>query len=148
MRLREASRSGDTDYLREGLQDPQLRWAAAGFLADSLCFDAAPEIASMLHAPDESARGAAIRALGRLGAGDYLNEIWQSARSEESPMVRSRATVALGQLGGERERDYLVALLDDTDFAIRRDAAWALGQLGDRTVIGPNRASSATGKAA
>jgi HEAT repeat protein len=137
MRLREASRRGDVASLRAALVDPDMGWAAAGFLADNDCADAAADIARLLDASDEAARRAAIRALGRLGAVQCLDRIWELAHSEPSRKNRERAVVALGQLGGSRERDYLVELLDDGDFAIRSAAVWGLGQLGDPSALEP-----------
>jgi HEAT repeat protein len=137
MRLREASKSGDVGALKAALADARLSWAAAGFLADNECAEAAPDIAALLDGGDEGARGAAIRALGRLRAVQYRDRIWDLAHSEPSGMNRVRAVAALGQLGAERERGYLIELLNDDDFSMRSTAVWALGQMGDPAASKP-----------
>jgi hypothetical protein len=66
----------------------------------------------------------------RLGATDYLDRFWESAHLETASQERLWAVGAL-QLGGERERDYLVSLLEDANPDVYRAAVFALEKLGD-----------------
>jgi HEAT repeat protein len=129
-RLLKAKLAGDDAYLRGALLDDRLRNFAARFLADRSCAAAIPDIARLLDASDSLTRSVAIRALTRLGATDYLDRFWESAHLETSSQERLWAVGAL-QLGGERERDYLVSLLEDADLDVCRAAVFALGKLGD-----------------
>jgi HEAT repeat protein len=133
-RLLAAKRAGDDAYLQGSLLDDRLRGFAARFLADRGCTTSISEIARLLDASDALTRSAAIRALTRLRATEYLDRFWDSAHLETSSQERLWAIGAL-QLGGARERDYLVSLLDNADFDVRRAAVFALGNLGDPTAL-------------
>jgi HEAT repeat protein len=137
--LTRASKAGDTNALRDALRDPELRWAAAGFLADNSCDEAVPEIARLLDASDDRARRPAIQALGRLGATEHVARISEIARSDGSALNRLWAIDALGRLGGTPEREYLIALLRDPTFDVRRAAVVGLGHLGDPAAAEPVR---------
>ena len=56
---------------------------------------------------------------------------------EKDPSVRAVAAIALGQIGGARAAEPLIAALKDKDNMVRWSAAEALGEIGDTRAVAP-----------
>lgn len=77
-------------------------------------------------------RGSALNALSRTGR-DGVRYCLQQM-TEAPPKTRNRLRSALLRLA-PLSRDALVAMLDSPDGGLRKQAAWALGRLGDRRAL-------------
>jgi HEAT repeat protein len=78
-----------------------------------------------------------IHEIGELGdrrAIPYLFEAWEEAQDD---YVKSCLILALGELGEKKVIPQLIELLEDEDENTRSDAAWRLGDLGDRQAVIP-----------
>jgi HEAT repeat protein len=136
-RIFTAKIKGDVPHLVFALRDPDHRAIAAEYLADLGARDAIPQIAVLLDAESNWARGAAIDALGRLGGEAYVARLLALARTDPWQHNRARAIVSLGRLRYDGAFDDVIPFLASPDFNVRRCAALALGELGDKRALVP-----------
>jgi HEAT repeat protein len=79
-----------------------------------------------LSAPDPARRAAAAKGLGRIGQAEHAPVLAEAARDPE-PVVRAAAAIGIGRLG--RPGDVLIALMEDADPRVRRQASAAADRL-------------------
>jgi HEAT repeat protein len=130
-----ARNSRDGDFLIRSLRDPDNRHLAALFLGELGRSDATPEITRLLDAANPLARANAARALGLLKAYDAVGRLTEIARDDPVPFVRGWATGALGRIGADASIPILLELLNDPEWRVRVQSAWALGLVGNDGAI-------------
>lgn len=64
-------------------------------------------------------------------------DVIQGAAGSEEPLVRARAALAAGRIGGEPAAGLVRPLLDDADSTVAAAAAFSLGQLRDTASVAP-----------
>jgi HEAT repeat protein len=129
------ARSGSAD-------DPVARAAAIAALGQrpSLSPDDADTLsASVDHDPDGRVRAAALGTLVRRASTARVSAAWHRAVADPDPGVRRRSA-ELAPAVAARQATWsptpaLVALLDDDDVTVVEAAAWALGELTDRSEL-------------
>ncbi len=137
--------------------EPSLRWAAARALGTIGHKKAVPSLLKVLEDRDPNVRKAAVDALGQIGDHRALSPLVRQL-ADTSPEVRKAAIEALsrsgpavidllllayqtawqreavvkilGTVGDQRVSDVLLQALTDYSPAVRREAAWALGEIG------------------
>src|SRR5712691_7379874 len=122
------------------LSDPQesVRRSAAfalGKTGQEAAFTV-PQLLAALKDKEASVRAAAAYALGEIGPAGWREVVPALATSlsnDRQPEVRRSAAFALGcyKAQAASARGTLRAALRDADASVRRNAAWALGQLGE-----------------
>ncbi|MCY0994196.1 HEAT repeat domain-containing protein [Nannocystis sp. ILAH1] len=118
-------------------ESDQLRCEAARCLGNLGDADAiAPLVQCLESDPDSYVRMYAAHALGVL-ADERAFEALRAAlhRSDEAPHVRGMAAESLACLFDRRAIDELLLVLDDPSAEVRYWAVFALGQLGDASLI-------------
>ncbi len=91
-------------------------------------------VANLLHSPDSKVRRAAVHALLQVDAGDKLPELVVALRDVDTD-VRQGAVAALGESGRPAmTAELLRRLAEDASPAVRTEAAYHLGKVGDRDV--------------
>jgi HEAT repeat protein len=90
---------------------------------------------------DDRVRETLVWALGNIGDRASVDALGRVAESDKSSRVRGTAAWALGTMRGRDRRAPagLVRLLRDEEEQTRLKAAWALGNIGDSTALGPIR---------
>ncbi|MCC6406386.1 MAG: HEAT repeat domain-containing protein [Planctomycetes bacterium] len=117
--------------------DAQIRGHAAlalGLIGDATARE--PLSAALAGASGEPELYRSIAtALRLLGVRTVLDEIASAPRVENGPQAKVEAAMLLGSIGDARSIDPLVTWLSDSEEApeVRRAAAWALGELADRS---------------
>jgi HEAT repeat protein len=132
----------DASVLIESLSVPDLRVSAAYFLGDINARHAIPHLIPLLGAARPQARTAAAESLGKLGAQEATEALFDLANRDESYVVRTRAMAALVSLKGREMVPYLIECLNDDDREIRHGAAALLGELRDPSALEPLRESA------
>jgi HEAT repeat protein len=89
-----------------------------------------PLVRALGHVP---LRAAAAEALVSIG-GDSAPALHQALASSDQS-VRAVAAGVLAEVGGPREVEPLIEVLDDTNAGVRAQAARALGEIGDRRAV-------------
>ncbi|OFV88374.1 MAG: hypothetical protein A2V74_03735 [Acidobacteria bacterium RBG_16_70_10] len=74
------------------------------------------------------------RTLAMLGAEEGLVKVREMARDED-PKMRVEAAMYLGEVTDRRSTDTLIKSLKDENLAVRACAVYALGQIGDASMI-------------
>lgn len=120
--------------------DPALRTVILGLLAltPAACVDGggAPPVSAPEIRPSDGLLGdPELQAVVDLQVARDTAGLVERLGHDRSD-VRARSAFALGSVQAPGAREALVALLDDPDAGVRRDAAFALGQLGDSTLTG------------
>jgi HEAT repeat protein len=140
-RLFRAHREGDLVYIIESLRfAPEDASVAAHWLADAGATEAIPELVRLLDVAHGPARGAAARALQRLGPPEEAKRrLVEMARTDDRVGTRVVAAIALGEYRDPALTNVLVELLDDPNWNVRRGAAAGLEKLGDPTALEPLR---------
>jgi len=116
--------------------ETSVRWAAAKVVADYGTAEQVPLLLKLLNSSDSSARGAAVRGLGRLKdkrAAEPLAAMIASGGS-----AAHQAVDALGNIGPDAEGAVL-PLLQEKHIETRRQACNALGQIGTKKSLEPLR---------
>ncbi len=124
------------ETLRDPTADESEREDAARGLGRLGADETLDDLLGALESGSRSLASAAANALGRLGslrALEPLLDAWDRGTVHYPELTR-----ALGRLGDPRATE---RLLGDSDYFIRRDAAWALGEIGDARAIEPLIAS-------
>jgi hypothetical protein len=100
---------------------------------ESLGYSSRPEITSLIelgyHHAEERMRASALVAMGR-SADEAWEEDVRTELDSASPLLRMEAAHAAGELAFKRAVHQLVPLLEDVDAEVRRQAIWALGEVG------------------
>lgn len=78
----------------------------------------------------------ALAALATPGAADRMDDLIDDL-TDSDWQVRSKAAMALGEMGDEKAVDPLIEALRDDVREVRLNAAWALGEIGDDRAIEP-----------
>jgi HEAT repeat protein len=138
-------------------KDDEVRWAAAKALLQIGDTRAVGPLIAALQDSDCSVREAAVDALGQIGGARAIEHLVAALKDEDGdvrqaaahalaqigapavePLIalykktdfRVPAVKALGQIGGTRAVEFLVAALKDKDIDVRRAATEALGRIG------------------
>ena len=69
-------------------------------------------------------------------APEFIPALMVSAESDAEPRVRAFSTRVLGKLRPAESTELMRKLLVDRSEYVRSNAAWALGELGDREAVG------------
>ena len=88
-----------------------------------------------LRSKSVSSRAVAVELLGRFQALSAIDELVELLHHDPSAEVRARAARALGRMSSPRAVDGLLAHLDEGPLAMRLQAVWALGEIGDPRVL-------------
>lgn len=88
-----------------------------------------------LRSKSVSSRAVAVELLGRFQALAALDEVVELLHHDPSAEVRARAARALGRMSSPRSVDALLLHLDEGPVAMRVQAIWALGEIGDTRVL-------------
>jgi len=91
---------------------------------------------SMLKDPDEEIRERALMVLSWIPDPRSIKPLIEIVRNEESTLLRSSATSALGQMGNYAVTTLIDALKDDNKY-VRHAAAKALGDIKDPSAVHP-----------
>jgi HEAT repeat protein len=137
----EAARRRDTATLTAMLDEPSVRHLAARHLGHLRHREAVPSLVALLSDDDRAVRLAAVRALGDLGEASTGPALRAVAETDSDPGIRSWALVAVGKTRDPQAMTFLIGELQRSDVELRRVAAFALGELGDRRALGALRAA-------
>ena len=145
--------------------DPRVRWSAARGLGRlghpsalspllaclegprALTVDAVADAVIQIHScpaavlrqglrsKSVSSRAVSVELLGRFQALAAIDEVVELLHHDPSAEVRARAARALGRMSSPRAVDALLVHLDEGPLAMRVQAIWALGEIGDPRVL-------------
>jgi HEAT repeat protein len=123
-------------------EDPVARAATVAALGHQPALapdDAAALSDAAASDPDGRVRAAALGALFRRATTARVNRAWREAIADTDPGVRRRAAELAPDLARRQPSSppttALVARLDDGDVTVVEAAAWALGELSDRSEV-------------
>jgi HEAT repeat protein len=88
-----------------------------------------------LRSRSVASRAVAVELLGRFQALAAIDEVIERLHDDPSVEVRARAARALGRMSSFRAVDALLMRVDDGPVAMRVQAIWALGEIGDPRVL-------------
>lgn len=125
----------DPEYVRAALSDPEMRYVAAGAVADLGDTEAIPDLMRLLRAADPHVRVAAVKALGKLHADEAIPRLRELAEGDEVSWVRTWAADTLVDLGYTEVKPILLDLLREDRWIDRSFAVYSLGVLGDPTTL-------------
>lgn len=121
------------------LTDPnqRIRAAAAQYLAEAgLVQSVQPLLKLLTEDKENQVRIAAVYALGLLGAREALETILEILKNKnEDSGLRGSAAEALADIGDTRAIDPLMEALSDESVEVRFWSVFALGELGDASVL-------------
>lgn len=145
--------------LIQALADPELRQSACGLLGKSRAMEAAGPLTAMLKDEDENLRAAAVQALDLIGDGRVRDDL-VPLLNDPSQFVRERTAKALKSMDwlpptkadqarllaglkkwedmpalGKAAVPTLIEALNNSNFYHARDAAQALGKIGDPAAV-------------
>lgn len=130
--------------LRKKRKEPLLTalrsddWAVRNAAIDALVALGDPTVVpDLIHVLDHRAsmtREAAVRALGKLGDRSVIPHLVRKLRDPKG-YVRSAALLSLAELKAGETVPVLLKQLDDEPARMKWRVAWALGALGDETVV-------------
>lgn len=89
----------------------------------------------MLKARDAGVRERAAWALGDAGVPASFKQLVDTIEADTDAFVRAESARSLGRLKARDAVWTLIAKLSDGDGAVRMDAAWALGEIGDQRAV-------------
>jgi HEAT repeat protein len=113
--------------------DQRVRAAAVELLGDHSGSEVLGIIRDKIADPEAAVRAAAVRALAALGQVSELE--MRAALDDPSSTVKEVAVKAVAGARLATLMPRLIELLRDSDLAVRREAAQAIGILGDRSVV-------------
>jgi len=120
--------------LKEDAQE--VRYVACGALGKLKAEEALPDLIDILSKDDsEMVRAAAAKALAAIGDMKAMNPLCEAAFSEKEIGARVSIIMALSAFPESDSLKTLDRLLSDDEERIRRNAAVALGNLGDKRAI-------------
>lgn len=112
-----------------------LRGHAAIILGNIGDKEAINPIITLLDDSDSNVRGNAIIALGNFQEVRITDLLIKHLGEDEDAFNRSCAADALGHLKEKRAVEALIIALNDIDPQVQEDAAWALGEIGDKKAL-------------
>ncbi|NPV14510.1 NACHT domain-containing protein [candidate division WOR-3 bacterium] len=98
--------------------------------------EAEKRLIALLESWNWDVRGAAVRALGKIGSETAIEPLIAMLKDTDED-VREAAVEALGEIGSETAIEPLIAMLKDTNEFVRGAAVRALGKIGSETAIEP-----------
>jgi HEAT repeat protein len=113
-------------------EDSSMRIGAAGALGDSQDEGAVQPLIQAMQDEDAKVQIEAARALGKLNNTSAIEPLIQ-ALGDDDEGLRNEVAAALAKMGGPAVGP-LIAVLQDND---SKEAAWALGEIGDARAIEP-----------
>jgi hypothetical protein len=96
---------------------------------------AAPLFLSAVHDENQDTRILAIQGLGRVRSVEAVPALGQLIRQDQDEMVVSNAVTALKDIAGLASFPFLMEATNHRVTFVRRDAAIALGEIGDHSVL-------------
>jgi HEAT repeat protein len=104
----------------------------------SLGYSSRAEVAALIQQAYDSGQdghmSASLRAMGRSANEDWAPQV-MAELYHPGPRVRQEAAHAAGELALQKVARELIYLLEDVDQQVRREAIWALGQVGGRLAV-------------
>jgi len=116
---------GGVAYLRGAIHDQdQVTRRHAAQLFDEMQFDVArPVLVEALSSPDADVQLAAVKALGVAGGEPEVVLLGQLLRESKDPITRADIAWSLGRIGSPNGIALLLAMVQETDPAVRYTAA-------------------------
>jgi HEAT repeat protein len=117
--------AGALAYLRGAIHDQdQVTRRHAAQLFDDMAFDTArPILVQALSSPDSDVQMAAIKTLGTSGGDSDVELLGALMRSSKDPITRADIAWSLGRIGSPNGIVMLLAMVQETDPAVRYTAA-------------------------
>jgi HEAT repeat protein len=121
--------SGGVTYLRGAIRDPdQVTRRHAAQLFDEIAFDSGhPILVEALSSPDADVELAAVKTLGTAGGDPEVVLLGTLLRASKDPIARADIAWSLGRIGSPNGIEMLLAMVQETDPAVRYTAADGLG---------------------
>jgi HEAT repeat protein len=117
--------SGGVTYLRGAIRDPdQVTRRHAAQLFDDIAFDSGhPILVEALSSPDADVELAAVKTLGTAGGDPEVVLLGTLLRASKDPIARADIAWSLGRIGSPNGIEMLLAMVQETDPAVRYTAA-------------------------
>jgi HEAT repeat protein len=117
--------SGGVTYLRGAIRDPdQVTRRHAAQLFDDIAFDSGhPILVEALSSPDADVELAAVKTLGTAGGDPEVVLLGTLLRASKDPIARADIAWSLGRIGSPSGIEMLLAMVQETDPAVRYTAA-------------------------
>ena len=117
--------SGGVTYLRGAIRDPdQVTRRHAAQLFDDIAFDSGhPILVEALSSPDADVELAAVKTLGTAGGDPEVELLGTLLRASKDPIARADIAWSLGRIGSPNGIEMLLAMVQETDPAVRYTAA-------------------------
>jgi HEAT repeat protein len=117
--------SGGVTYLRGAIRDPdQVTRRHAAQLFDDIAFDSGhPILVEALSSPDADVELAAVKMLGTAGGDPEVVLLGTLLRASKDPIARADIAWSLGRIGSPNGIEMLLAMVQETDPAVRYTAA-------------------------
>jgi HEAT repeat protein len=130
--------AGAVAYLRGAIHDQdQVTRRHAAQLFDDMEFDnARPILAEALSSPDSEVQLAAVKTLGTSGGDAEVELLGQLFRASNDPITRADLAWSLGRIGSPNGIVMLLAMVQETDPAVRYTAADGLDHTAMRLLGG------------
>jgi HEAT repeat protein len=116
---------GGVTYLRGAIRDPdQVTRRHAAQLFDDIAFDSGhPILVEALSSPDADVELAAVKTLGTAGGDPEVELLGTLLRASKDPIARADIAWSLGRIGSPNGIEMLLAMVQETDPAVRYTAA-------------------------
>ncbi len=117
--------SGAVAYLRGAIRDPdQVTRRHTAQLFDDIAFDSGhPILVEALSSPDSDVQLAAIKTLGTAGGDSEVELLGGLLRASQDPITRADIAWSLGRIGSPNGIEMLLAMVQESDPAVRYTAA-------------------------
>jgi HEAT repeat protein len=117
--------SGGVTYLRGAIRDPdQVTRRHAAQLFDDIAFDSGhPILVEALSSSDADVELAAVKTLGTAGGDPEVELLGTLLRASKDPIARADIAWSLGRIGSPNGIEMLLAMVQETDPAVRYTAA-------------------------
>jgi len=116
---------GGVTYLRGAIRDPdQVTRRHAAQLFDDIAFGSGhPILVEALSSPDADVELAAVKTLGTAGGDPEVELLGTLLRASKDPIARADIAWSLGRIGSPNGIEMLLAMVQETDPAVRYTAA-------------------------
>ena len=116
---------GGVTYLRGAIRDPdQVTRRHAAQLFDDIAFDSGhPILVEALSSPDADVELAAVKTFGTAGGDPEVELLGTLLRASKDPIARADIAWSLGRIGSPNGIEMLLAMVQETDPAVRYTAA-------------------------